>query len=276
MNAYKRVRPGHKHLIYLPEEPHENGTIGIKDVRMEISEIAHDVVYKSVGLESVDPVPGMSIEQKGWHAQIQIALVLIGQQLGFRTWVASNDQSIEYEGRRIVELNTVVDNLTSEQVLRAYPNAANTARRIDCVWFKNGRLMPAVMEIEHSTGVASGLTRMKGFYDTGPALRDIRWTIVAPDEDRHNVVERANRHQFRELRTKFFPYSAVEELYSLCDRRKLKGVTDEFLDCFLEECVARSRESMMPVASRFLASGTLSPSNPSWHLWCHNEGLTIC
>lgn len=98
--------------------------------------------------------------------------------------------------------------------------------------------MPAVMEVEHSTGVTSGLTRMKGFYDLGPALRDIRWVIIAPDDDRAKVLEQANRDQFREMRVKFFPYSAVEELYSLCQRRKPKGITDAFLDAFMEECVS--------------------------------------
>lgn len=238
MNAYKSVKPGHKHLIYLPNEPHELGVIGFKDVNMQISEVTVDVVYKGVSLDATEPTTEMSIEEKRRHAQIQIALVLIGQQLGFRTWVAANDRSIEYEGRRVAELDSVIDNLNSERVLSAYPDAAHAARLIDCVWFKNGRLMPAVMEIEHSTGVTSGLTRMKGFFDTGPQLRDIRWTIVAPDEDRQKVLDQANREQFREMNTKFFPYSAVEELYSLCERRKPQGITDQFLDCFMENCVA--------------------------------------
>jgi type II restriction enzyme len=238
MNAYKRVKPGHKHLIYLPNQPHQNGVLGYQDINMEISEVTVDVVYKGVTLDAVDPPQGMTIEQKRRHAQIQIALVLIGQQLGFRTWVASNDRSIEYEGRRIAELDAVVDSLNAEQVLSAYPDAANAARLIDCIWFRNGRLMPAVMEIEHSTGVTSGLTRMKDFYDLGPPLRDIRWTVVAPDEDRQKVIDQANREQFRELDTRFFPYSAVEELYSLCDRRQPQGITDQFLDCFMEKCVA--------------------------------------
>jgi type II restriction enzyme len=215
-----------------------NGVLGIKDVNMEISEVTVDVIYKSVVLDATEPTPRMTIEEKRRHSQIQIALVLIGQHLGFRTWVASNDRSIQYEGRRISELDSVIDNLMNEQVLSAYPMAAREARLIDCVWFKNGKLMPAVMEIEHSTGVTSGLTRMKGFFDTGPQLRDIRWTIVAPDEDRQKVIDQANRDQFREMNTKFFPYSAVEELYSLCDRRKPRGVTDQFLDCFMESCVA--------------------------------------
>ena len=180
MNAYKRVRPGHKHLIYLPHNRHDNGVLGFKDVDIEISEVAVDVVYKSVDLDAVEQTDdmNMTIEQKRRHAQIQIALVLIGQQLGFRTWVASNDRSIRYEDRSIAELESVVDDLQGEQVLNAYPKAVHAANFIDCVWFKNGRMMPAVMEIEHSTGVTSGMTRMKGFFDTGPMLRDIRWTVA--------------------------------------------------------------------------------------------------
>jgi len=237
MNSHTRVRPGHKHLIYLPGELHENAVLGLKDVNMEISEIAVDAVYKGVSLDAVPPATDMTIEQKRRHAQIQIALVLIGEQLGFRTWVATNDRSIKYEEKRLAELETVVDDLNAERVLTSYPEAAEAAKFIDCVWFKNGRLMPAVMEIEHTTGVTSGLARMRRFYDTGPMLRDIRWTVVAPDEDRERVIEHANRDQFTEMRPKFFPYSAVEELYSLCDRRKPLGVTDKFLDCFMEECI---------------------------------------
>lgn len=238
INKNAKAKDGHKHLIYLPNEPHENAILAFKEVDIQISEITVDAVYEGLKLETLPPNTEMTIEQSRRHAQIQIALVLIGKQLGFRTWVAQNDRGIEYAGKRIAEFDGVVDRLNSEQVLSAYPDAINAAKLIDCIWFRNGRMMPAVMEIEHSTGVTSGLTRMKGFYDSGPALRDIRWTIVAPDDDRQKVFDQANREQFRDLDTKFFPYSAVEELYSLCERRKIAGVTDKFLDCFMEDCVA--------------------------------------
>ncbi|MGB0775407.1 MAG: restriction endonuclease, partial [Akkermansiaceae bacterium] len=61
-----------------------------------------------------------------------------------------------------------------------------------------------------------------------------RWTIVAPDEDRSKVIEKCSKPQFKELQARYFPYSAVEELYSLCRRRKITGVDDSFLDCFME------------------------------------------
>jgi type II restriction enzyme len=93
--------------------------------------------------------------------------------------------------------------------------------------------MPAVMEVEHTTGVTSGLSRMLNFKDKFPPF-PTRYVIVAPDEDRDKVIQVAVKPQFRSLQTKFFPYSAVEELYMLCQKRKLKGVTEEFLDCYME------------------------------------------
>lgn len=233
----KEIKKGHKHIVYRPNEPHQNGLLEETHADYQITEISHEVVQK--GLELSDPVPGdtKTIEQKREHARIQIALILIGQQLGFRTWVAQNDRGVEYEGRKLIEMEGVIDRLATEQVVSAYPRAIEAAKLIDCIWFKNGRLMPAVMEIELSTGVTSGLNRMKGFYDTGPNLRDVRWTIVAPDEDREKVLRKAQAEQFRELDSKFFSYSAVMELYSICERRKIRGVNDEFLDCFMEPCI---------------------------------------
>ncbi len=93
--------------------------------------------------------------------------------------------------------------------------------------------MPAVMEVEHSTGVTSGLTRMKKFQDHIPPF-PTRYVIVAADDDRKRVVQEANKPQFRELDVRFFPYSAVEELYALCQKRKLKGITEDFLDFYME------------------------------------------
>ena len=58
--------------------------------------------------------------------------------------------------------------------------------------------------------------------------------LVASDEERSKVIREASRPQFQSLKTRFFPYSAVEELYSLCQRRKLRGITEEFLDSFME------------------------------------------
>ena len=75
---------------------------------------------------------------------------------------------------------------------------------------------------------------MKNFQDRFIRLENVRYVIVAPDEMRDKVIKEANKPQFHSLNTRFFPYSAVEELTALCQKRKIKGVTEQFLDCYME------------------------------------------
>jgi len=232
-----KIKHGHKHLIWLPGLPHRSGITEETKTNVVISEVPNmDVFYDALVVPDDIAETGVDIDIQRRHAQIQIALIMVGLELGFRTWVAQNDKGIIYKNKKIGELESVIVNLGSEKLMAGYPEAVKAASLIDCVWFKNGRLMPAVMEIEHTTGVTSGLTRMKGFQDLIPPFQT-RWVIVAPDEERGKVVREANKEQFKSLDTRFFPYSAVEELYGLCQRRRLQGVTDQFLDTFMEPVV---------------------------------------
>jgi len=229
------VKEGHKHIIYLPDSPHEQGQLTKIETDIVISEIpTAEAVYEALVLPEQELQAGIDIEMARRHAQIQIALVEIGKQLGFRTWVAQNDRGISYREQTIAEMDSVIARLEDEQLLGSFKEAQRAASLIDCIWFKNGRLMPAVIEIEHSTGVRSGLTRMKTFHDAFPPF-PTRWVIAAPDEDREKVLRECNTPQFHALNPLYFPYSAIEELYSLCQRRKIKGVTEEFLDCYMEK-----------------------------------------
>lgn len=236
LSSSTNIKKGHKHLLWMPDEPHNIGGIHSKDVETYISEVSSEVVYEALELPEALKT-SIDIEISRRHAQMQIALIMIGQQLGFRTWIAQNDKGIVYRGEKIGTLKSVIQTLGQEPLLQAYSEAVKAALLIDCIWFRNGKFMPAVIEIEHSTGVTSGLTRMKNFYDHIPRLQDMRWVIVAPDEDRQKVVTEACKPQFQDLKARYMPYSAVEELYSLCSRRGIKGVSDTFLDCFMEECV---------------------------------------
>jgi type II restriction enzyme len=234
INNKETIKEGHKHLLWNPDNPHENGIAQRIKTDIVISEIPTlEAYYDSLVLPSDFKTEALDIEIKRRHAQIQIALYFIGKQLGFRTWIAQNDKGILYQNKKLGEFEGIIAKLDDENLIRAHKEAIKAALLIDCIWFKNGRLMPAVMEIEHSTGVTSGLTRMKNFYDRFPPF-PTRYVIVAADEDRQKVIREATKPQFKELDSKFFPYSAVEELYALCQKRKLKGVTEEFLDCYME------------------------------------------
>ena len=238
-NSTQEIKAGHKHLMWRPDTPHKNGVLEKFDTDIIISEIpAANVIYEALQIPNViaDGIADINVQRR--HLQIQIALVAIGYQLGFRTWVARNDQGITYGNKKVGELDGIVVSLEQENLLKAWDDAVKAAMHIDCIWFRNGKFMPAVMEVEHSTGVTSGLTRMKGLKDHIP-LYPTRWVIVAPDEDRGKVMKEANKPQFCDLQAMFFPYSAVDELYALCQKRKLtnKAVNEAFLDCFMEPCL---------------------------------------
>ncbi len=237
INSNNNIKKGHKHLVWCPDKPHEVGVVKEVETQIIISEVpALEAFYDSLALPTEMNVENIDIDVKRRHAQIQIALYYIGKQLGFRTWIAQNDKGILYQDKKIGEYEGVISRLEDEVLIKSHNEAIRAALLIDCIWFKNGRLMPAVMEIEHSTGVTSGLTRMRNFYDHFPPF-PTRYVIVAPDNDREKVVREANKEQFGDLNAKFFPYSAVEELYALCQKRKLKGITEEFLDCYMETVV---------------------------------------
>lgn len=234
-SASAKIKKGHKHLIWIPSNPHTQAVIEQIETQVVISEIpSAEAVYEALILPEKAPEQGLDFEMARRHAMIQVALVKIGQQLGFRTWVAQNDKGIVYENKKLGEMDGVIVKLNDERLLSSYPEAVEAGKMIDCLWFRNARFMPAVIEIEHSTGVTSGLTRMLGFQQAMPPIQNVRWVIAAPDEDRDKVIKECTRPQFKSLNAQFFPYSAVEELYSLCQRRKLKGVNDDFLDCFME------------------------------------------
>lgn len=231
------IEHGHKHIIWTPDQPHDNGVLVQKNVEnMAISEIpARTIVYDDILVPDSMLTGGpLDIEGVRRHTQIQIALYIIGMQLGYRTWIAQNDMGIQYKGQPLVAQPNIISSLSSDDNLLSRNHAESQAKLIDCIWFQNGRFMPAVMEVEHTTGVTSGLTRMKGLYDMIPEFRT-RYVIVAPDEDRDMVVEKANRPQFQCLDTRYFSYSSVEELYHICTHRNLHGVTQDFLDCYMEK-----------------------------------------
>ncbi len=236
INDIPKVRPGHKHIVWRPDIPHQNGLMLEIETHAVISELpVADVVYDAIipaPLEEIEEDLGIDIHRR--HSQIQVLLYEIGKQLGYRTWIALNDRGIQYKGRPLAEYNGIVSSLDDEPVISAFPNAARAALRIDCIWFREQTVMPAVIEVEHSTRVRSGLTRMKNLQLKIPAYNNTRWIIAADDTARNDVIVKAREPQFETLKVKFLPYSAIEELYKLCQRRKIYGITDDFLDCFME------------------------------------------
>lgn len=227
------VKKGHKHLIWLPNAPHKPLQLTEHKTDMVISEIATaDAIYEAINLPDWDTSNGIDIDVARMHARIQAALVMIARGFGGRVYVAKNDQGIKVGDKKFAEMEGVVTDLSKEAIFGPVPDAVSKGALIDCIWLRNSRFMPAVVEVEHSTGVTSGLSRMLGFKR---AFLDIqtRYIIAAPDEDANKVMTECRRPQFAELNAAYLPYSNVHELFSLKQRNRLNGVTEAFFDNYL-------------------------------------------
>lgn len=236
----EKLKPGHKHLIWLPKNPHNLGKLVEHKVSnsLAIAELpVKSVVYEALTLNKSSELD-IDLETKRRHIQIQVLLAYIGNFLGYRTWIANNDRGHLVQGKRLSEIEGVLSELNEVKVLQSYPEAIKNALLIDCIWLTD-RSIPAVFEVEHSTGVTSGLSRMKKFQDECPNIADISWVIAGPDEIRNEVFNKASVKQFNSLNAHFMSYSSIEEFYDLCKRGKItaESVNENIIRNFMETII---------------------------------------
>ena len=229
------VKRGHKHILFDPANPHALGVTAFRELG-ENCVISETPTAETMYDVAPPPTRGdLAPDIARRHSQIQVALAEIGNALALRTWVAIEDHGIVHDGRNILQYPFIVKQLEAERTLSAFPEAVGVAKHIDCIQFNGG--LPFVFEVEHTTGVTSGLIRMLHFHEEAPHIAT-SFVVVAPDEDRPLVMERCNHEQFRELNPMYLPYSSVEELYSFARRRNgyIRGADKKFLFNFLEPC----------------------------------------
>lgn len=225
-----------KHIMWCPDDSHTLGVIKTKDYKLVISEFELGVDLGEIQIaHSMLGDEFNSIEAKKTHTQMQVALIKIGKALNFRTWIAKNDHNIPVENKSLGKLEGVISTLDAVSILYDV-ESKKAASLIDCIWFSTDfKYIPAVIEIEHSTGVTSGLTRMLKFRHAIPSVA-MSFTIVASNNLRAKVVSEANSQAFRVLKTRFMPYSTVRELYGLIQRYELTNVVERtFIEPFMEK-----------------------------------------
>lgn len=228
-----------KHVMWKPDEPHPPYEPAVAEYSQTISEIELGTDFGEIRV-----TPDMlgsefhSIEAKTTHTQMQVALVKIGNALNFQTWIASNDRSLIVGNTPLGSLDGVVQTLDDVKILYT-EESKRAASLIDCIWFdQDFKYMPAVMEVEHSTGVTSGMTRMLKLRETIPSI-ETKFTIVAPDTLRNKVVSETNNSAFSRMNGNFMSYSTVRELYGLIQKYSLSDVVQrEFIDPFIERVKA--------------------------------------
>ena len=239
-NGKTKIKAGHKHIIWLPNEPHDPGILVEKEVKnLEINEIpSKNVVYNALELPPTSIKSGKvdSVEDRV-HLHMQMAIYEIGCSLSLKTYIAKNDQGAKYKGKILTDHSSIITDLSKVPLVSVMDGAAKAGGLIDAIWFGT-KNVPAVFEVENSTGVTSGLNRMLDFKKHMPPLSDMRFIIVAPDDLRDKVTKEVNKPEFTELHALYLSYSSVSEFLGLCQERTLKGVSDAFVETFCEDLVS--------------------------------------
>lgn len=127
------------------------------------------------------------------HTEVQWLLLKLGSDMGLNVWVAKNDKSKEFQGRKFAELPRLVKELPHQ-----FTDAVQkTIELIDVLWLKKDAIVGA-FEIESTTSIYSGLLRMSDLISMQPNI-SIPLYIVAPEDRREKVVEEINRPTFASL-----------------------------------------------------------------------------
>ena len=184
--------------------------------------------------ESTPETP-TSIEPSA-HTEIQWLLLKLSSDMGFHIWVAKNDKSKEYKGKKFCEL----PKLKGEIPLQFDDATNQTIQLIDVLWLK-GNAIIAAFEVESTTSIYSGLLRMSDLVAMQPNLT-IPLYLVAPDERRDKVLSEVNRPTFSRLSpplSKICRYISFSGLREGIERAApyLRFLKPEFLEEISESCV---------------------------------------
>lgn len=127
------------------------------------------------------------------HSEVQSMLAQIGQKLGLKVWIASNDHGRIWNGRRLGELSIpVLPNLGIGE------DAQKIVNLIDVLWLRGNNQLVSAFEIESSTSIYSGVLRMADLSTTCPNL-SFPCYIALPAEREQEVIRQLSRPTFQAL-----------------------------------------------------------------------------
>jgi hypothetical protein len=184
-------------------------------------------LYRLAEQPSVNAAPE-SLSERGPvdHGTAQGMLLTLGRMYGYETFAPATDRtSRSFQGKSLADFSTVTD--CTEFCGK---NSLPRVRQIDAMWLAedNDGVYPVyAFEVEHTTGVRSGVDRLVEI----PERYSAKLFVVAPGEEERstfNGLVRLNR--FRKFRDRllFRDYRELDSLYNAAvghdENRKAFGV----------------------------------------------------
>lgn len=151
-----------------------------------------------------------TIEKTG-HSVAQGMLLALGRLYGYETFAPAGDRSREFQGQPLSSFTTVSDCSGF-----CAGTSLKRVRQIDAIWLvedNQGPYPAYAFEVEHTTGVRSGLDRLVEIPERFPA----GLFVIAPGEDEQSLFENLVRHnRFRKFRDRlrFRDYKQLESLFN--------------------------------------------------------------
>lgn len=200
----------------------------IADVLKEVGELTPDgklwklrkpVIQIPLAPFILTKLPELKTAEASHEAMIY-ALAKLGQYAGCSIWIGKKEQSDEFAGEKFSELSLA----TLPQLGGISEEAMRIIEQIDVLWLK-GNMIISAFEVEHTTGVITGLARFHDLLRTIPMIR-MDMYIVAPDERKRKVIREFNRPAIREIakkaKWKYILYSDLLKKYDTIGKERLK------------------------------------------------------
>lgn len=170
-------------------------------------------VYRLVDQPTIKPVPE-SLQTSGIvdHGAAQGMLLTLGRMYGYETFAPATDRtSRSFQGKPLRDFSSITD--CAEFCGK---NSLSRVRQIDAIWLTedNDGVYPVyAFEVEHTTGVRSGMDRLVEL----PERYAVKLFVVAPGDDERSTFDgliMLNKfRKFRE-RLQFRDYSQLDKLYN--------------------------------------------------------------
>lgn len=226
-----------KHLYWNPDQPHRLGVITeAKDI-LGVMAAPHQTFTLTSHTH-----PAGNFDSLRTHQQLQVKLFEIGAAMNWSVWIAENDHNIKLGRRKLSSHPSAIQHLSKIPILQAYPAAQKAARHLDVMFVRDDGFIPAIIEIEHSTGILPGLTRMNTFrHNMGGVYANggqggTGFIICADDSKSAETRAKASSPQFSPLSPRFLPYTRVDLLWQLCRDNRQKAFNENVFGVFSDSC----------------------------------------
>lgn len=149
--------------------------------------------------EIILPIPP-KIKEINNHSEAEFILLKLGQVLGYDTY--SPDRNKEAYGQKLEDL------ISFDEIPQfTTPSLLDTIKNIDVIWFED-EFPVYCFEIEHTTGVTTGLVRLANVSQLNTKL-----FVVAPEEVLEKFITETKKLIFRRVRYIFRSYNDLTSFY---------------------------------------------------------------